>query len=43
MAYVLAVLPGVGLDQLDRMGLAELGRWVERAARFDRQRNGPPK
>ncbi len=31
MANILAVLPGVGLDNLDAMPLAQLMRWEDRA------------
>lgn len=40
MAYIMAVLPGVGLADFEKMELVELMAWEARAARIDRLRAG---
>ena len=40
MAFVMAVLPGVSLDAMDRMELPELMRWQEKAVRIQEAKAG---
>lgn len=43
MAFIMAVLPGVSIADMDRMELDELMRWQNHAVRIQEAKNGKGK
>lgn len=40
MAFIMAVLPGISIDAMDKMDIPELMRWQDKAARIQEAKAG---